>query len=162
MDLGKCSPVLFVKEIGISKSFYENVLGLQVELDFGKNVIFRNGFSIWEIREDHIIPSLLGPENLSDPRTNRFELYFETENLEEIYCSLGAAGIRFLHQLNEEPWGQKTIRFFDPDNHLIEIGESMRRFVTRFRDQGLTNDQISSRTSVPMQEVERLLKDIQG
>ncbi|RKX68718.1 hypothetical protein DRP43_05215, partial [candidate division TA06 bacterium] len=37
--------------------------------------------------------------------------------------------IEFLHEIHEEPWGQRTIRFFDPDNHLIEIGEPLPIFI---------------------------------
>ncbi len=157
MELKNCSPALFVNDIEISRNFYTGILGLTVELDFGKNVIFKNGFAIWEIRKDHIIPSTLGLEKISDGRYIRFELYFETDNLDEIFDNLKTKGVKFLHEVHEEPWGQHTIRFFDPDNHLIEIGESMKRFISRFHDQGLTPDQISGRTSVPVEEVRRLL-----
>jgi catechol 2,3-dioxygenase-like lactoylglutathione lyase family enzyme len=162
MDLKNCSTALFVKDIGVSKEFYTDILGLPVDLDFGKNVIFKNGLTIWEIRPDHIIPLKLGLDGISDPEINRFELYFETENLEEIFSSLKLKNVKFLHELNEEPWGQKTIRFFDPDMHLIEIGESMKQFVCRFYNQGLTVEQVSKRTSVPVEEVKRLVMNKSG
>jgi catechol 2,3-dioxygenase-like lactoylglutathione lyase family enzyme len=157
MDLSNCSTALFVKDIGISKDFYIGLLGMEVELDFGKNVIFRNGFAIWEIQKNHIIPANLGMEKLTDQSSNRFELYFETENLTEVFEILKSKNIKFLHEIHEEPWGQQTIRFFDPDNHLIEAGESLRQFVRRFYEQGLTFEQVSKRTSVPVDEVKRLI-----
>jgi catechol 2,3-dioxygenase-like lactoylglutathione lyase family enzyme len=158
MDLKNCTSVLFVKNIEISKKFYANIPGLSIDLDFGKNVIFKNGFAIWEIQKDNIIPVILGMERISQTPVNRFELYFETGNLNEIYQVLKSRDVEFLHEIHEEPWGQQTIRFFDPDNHLIEIGESMKDFVCRFYDQGLTAEQISKRTSVPVEEVVRLIK----
>ena len=130
------------------------------KVDFGKNVIFKSGFAIWEIQNHHIIPSTLGLEKINNTLFNRFELYFETENLPEIFELLKNRNVRFLHEIHEEPWGQHTIRFFDPDNHLIEIGESMRQFVCRFYDQGLTIEQVSKRTSVPADEIKRLIKKI--
>ena len=157
MDLKKCTSVLFVKDIELSKKFYTNIPGLSIELDFGKNVIFKNGFAIWEIQKSHIIPVILGMERISDTPVNRFELYFETENLPEIFQVLKSRDVTFLHEIHEEPWGQQTIRFFDPDNHLIEIGESMRDFVCRFYNKGLTAEQISERTSVPVEEVARII-----
>jgi catechol 2,3-dioxygenase-like lactoylglutathione lyase family enzyme len=157
MDLKNCSTALFVKNIEVSKMFYIDILGMTVDLDFGKNVIFKNGFAIWEIQDNHIIPSKLGLDKISDTKINRFELYFETKKLPEIYENLKKNNIKFLHEIHEEPWGQQTIRFFDPDNHLIEIGESMRQFVSRFYNQGLTVEQVSARTSVPVEEVKRLL-----
>jgi catechol 2,3-dioxygenase-like lactoylglutathione lyase family enzyme len=156
MDLKNGSTAIFVKDIEISKDFYSNILGLPVDLDFGKNVIFKSGFAIWEIQKDHIIPSKLGMENISNQAFNRFELYFETEKLPEIFESLKQKGINFLHEIHEEPWGQQTIRFFDPDSHLIEIGESMKQFVCRFYNQGLTVEQVSERTSVPVEQIKKL------
>ena len=157
MDLKTCSTALFVKDIETSKKFYIDLLGMLIDLDFGKNVIFKNGFAIWEIQNNHIIPKSLGLDRISDPKINRFELYFETENLSDILKTLKNKNVKFLHQIHEEPWGQQTIRFFDPDNHLIEIGESMRQFVSRFYNQGLTIEQVSKRTSVPMEDVKRLI-----
>ena len=58
---------------------------------------------------------------------------------------LTEAGVKFLHEINEEEWGQRTIRFFDPDNHLVEIGDTMRTFVLRLFKQGLTTSQISDK-----------------
>jgi catechol 2,3-dioxygenase-like lactoylglutathione lyase family enzyme len=157
MDLKTFSAALFVKDIKASKNFYIGILGLSVDLDFGKNVIFKNGFAIWEIQENHIIPKTLGMNKISDLKVNRFELYFETENLQDIFKTLKREEVPFLHEIHEEPWGQQTIRFFDPDNHLIEIGESMRQFVSRFYNQGLTIEQVSKRTSIPIEEIKRLL-----
>lgn len=157
MDLKSCSTSLFVKDIEISKDFYVNILKLSVDLDFGKNVIFKNGFSVWEIRDNHIIPTALGLERITNAEVNRFELYFETEHLTQLFETLKSRNVRFLHEIHEEIWGQRTIRFFDPDNHLIEIGESMKQFVSRFYKQGLTVEQVSERTFVPVEKIKRLL-----
>lgn len=159
MDLKASSTALFVKDIVTSKQFYIDLLGMSVDLELGKNVIFKNGFTIWEIQTNHIIPATLGLDKISDPKFNRFELYFETENLPEIFDTLKSKGVPFLHEIHEEPWGQQTIRFFDPDNHLIEIGESMQQFVCRFYNQGMTIKQVSKRRSVPIEEVKRLIKE---
>ena len=32
--------------------------------------------------------------------------------------------INYVHKLKEYPWGQKAIRIYDPDGHMIEIGET--------------------------------------
>ena len=153
------SIALFVKDIEISKDFYSTILQQQIELDFGKNVIYKAGFAIWEIRENHIIPNLIGVDKIRDYSVNRFELYFETENIVQDFKDLKSKNVLFLHEIHEELWGQQTIRFFDPDNHLIEIGESMKQFVNRFIEQGLTLEQVSARTFVPVEEVKRLINE---
>lgn len=157
MDLHNGTTALFVKDIEAAKDFYINVLHMQIDLDFGKNVIFKNGFTIWEIKDEHIIAKSIGLNKVKDTSVNRFEIYFETEDLEGTFEILKAKHVKFLHEINVEPWGQCTIRFFDPDNHLIEIGESMKQFVTRFYKQGLTVEQVSARTHVPIEEVIRLI-----
>ncbi|NCU32068.1 MAG: hypothetical protein EOM23_03850 [Candidatus Moranbacteria bacterium] len=48
--------------------------------------------------------------------------------IEEAFEKLKSDGVEFLHKIQEKPWGQKTIRFFDPDRHLIEIGEVLKMF----------------------------------
>lgn len=158
MNLKNCVPALFVKDIEVAKKFYSEILRLTIELDFGKNVVYSNGFAIWEVQKNHIIPSRLGLKNISDITAIRFELYFETETLEQDFEYLKNSNITFLNEIHEEPWGQRTIRFFDPDKHLIEIGESMGQFIFRFYDQGMTLEEINKKTSVPVKEISRLLK----
>ncbi|RPH32768.1 MAG: glyoxalase [Bacteroidales bacterium] len=156
MNLKNSSIAIFVKDIEVSKEFYHNLLGLEIEFDFGKNIIFKGGVAIWEINPNHIIPSKLG-DRCANASSNRFELYFETENLEEAYKSIKASNISFLHELHEENWGQRTIRFFDPDNHLIEIGESLRCFIKRMLDSGMTQEQVSAKTGVALVDFEKIL-----
>lgn len=157
MQLSNYSAALFVRDINVSRQFYTTILGFGIELDFGKNVILKSGLTLWEIQEKHIIPSKIGLDRTRNSASNRFEIYFETEDLEEVYLLLEKNKVEFLHTIHEEPWGQRTIRFFDPDNHLIEIGESMKQFVSRFYRQGLNEEEISKRTSVPVEEVRRLI-----
>jgi catechol 2,3-dioxygenase-like lactoylglutathione lyase family enzyme len=155
MKLKNSSTAIFVKKIEVSKAFYEDLLGLEIEFNFGKNIIFKGGIAIWEINPNHIIPSRLG-ENIN-VNSNRFELYFETDNLEEVFKPLKAAKINFLHEIHEESWGQQTIRFFDPDNHLIEIGESLRCFISRMLDSGMTKEQVSAKTGVALSDFDKIL-----
>lgn len=151
------STALFVKDIEISKRFYTEQLGQSIELDFGKNVILKNGITLWEIQSHHIIPQIIGNHAVSHPESNRFELYFETEELEATYERLTQAGVSFLHPIHEEPWGQRTFRLFDPDSHLIEIGEPLNVFVRRLHGEGMAADQISRKTGVPMDMVQAII-----
>lgn len=147
------STVLFVKDIEVSKEFYINFLNFSVEHDFGKNIIMSKGLTLWQIDPEHIISKQLETTNES----NRFELYFEAANIENISDTLKISGIKFLHILHKEPWGQRTIRFFDPDNHLIEIGEPMDVFVNNMHKTGLTPAQISVKSGIPIETIVGLI-----
>ena len=161
MDLRNFSAAIFVKDINLSRNFYTKVLGLEVDIDMGKNIIFKCGLTTWEINERHVIPALLGKDRISG-KSSRFELYFETEDIEEFYHQLRSTGIRFLHEIHEEPWGQRTIRFFDPDDHLIEVGESMESFIGRMYFEGMSIEEISAKTSVPLKNVTMFINKLHG
>ena len=42
--------VIFVEDISISKNFYQDIFGLEIEMDFGENVVFKKAFSIWQTK----------------------------------------------------------------------------------------------------------------
>jgi len=150
------SIVLFVKDLEKSKKFYTEVLGQEVEYDFGNNVGLKNGISLWKIMPDHVI-SLSG-KHKRIKATKAFEIYFETRNLESFQEIIAKQNLNILHDLMEEPWGQRTIRFYDPDNNLIEVGETLDTFVTRMAKSGMNPEEISAKTTIPVEIVKALLK----
>ncbi len=147
------SSVIFVENIEKSKRFYSDILRQEIEFDFGENVIYKSGFAIWKLKENHIINQKL--ETLS--QNNRLELYFEITDIEETQEHLEKNNINFFHKIQEEPWGQKTIRFFDPDNHLIEIGETLQTFIKRMYNSGMTIEQINVKSSVPAESIKKFI-----
>lgn len=149
------SSVLFVANIKKSKDFYTRLLGFTVEYDFGNNVGLSNGLSLWEIMPHHQIAQKL---NTAD-NSNRFELYFEHDNINEIFSILKDEGVTFFHEIHEESWGQRTLRFFDPDNHLIEVGEPLEVFIRRIYTSGLTIDQVAAKTGVPADSIQLIISN---
>lgn len=147
------SSVIFVKDIGVSKDFYTRLLGMKVEHDFGNNVILNDKLSLWCMNPNHQIARELPTAGNS----NRLELYFEHDQVDDVYKLLSDNGVRFLHAVHEEPWGQKTIRFFDPDHHLIEVGEPLEVFVGRMLKEGLSPEQVSEKSGIPVETVRQLL-----
>jgi len=149
------SLVIFVKDIEKSKDFYIQLLNQKIEHDFGKNVILKGGLTIWEIQHEHIISKQLETVNNS----NRFELYFETDLIDETFKKLKNAKVEFLHEIHEESWGQRTIRIFDIDKHLVEIGEPMETFVKNMSKQGLSSNQIAEKSGIPVETVNNILQN---
>lgn len=92
--------------------------------DFGNCMILKIGFLIWWIFSDYFIAGFLNKTHDDSGNTN-FELCFETDDLNEVAEGLEKYDIRYLHKMINERWGQKTIRFYDLWNGLIEIGEMM-------------------------------------
>jgi len=161
MKLKNCAFVLFVKDAKIARDFYEGLLGLKVKADFGGlNIIFREGFALWQIMEDNIILQKLGKENIFDNKlTSRTELSIETEDIEDVYLKMKNNGVKFLHEMNMEIWGQRNIRFYDPDGHLVEIGESEEVFVRRiYEEENRDMERTSKRTFISEKIINRILK----
>ena len=52
------------------------------------------------------------------------------------------------------------MRFYDPEDNLIEIGETIPCFVKRFKNQGMTESEVSERTSVPLEMVMKICQEV--
>ena len=132
-------PLITVSDITRSRNFYENLLNQTVKFDFGENITFQGDFSIH--LQSHF-------RNLIDNKEiktggNNFELYFEDDNIEEFAGRLRENNIRFLHDVREQPWRQKVIRFYDPDDNIIEIGESMEFLAYRLHKENMAIEKIA-------------------
>ena len=63
-----------------------------------------------------------------------------------------------VHPVKEHAWGQRVIRIYDPDRHIIEVGENMEAVCKRFLDSGMTPEQIAERMDVPVKYVKFCIK----
>ena len=149
----KFEGVLFaVRSMAVSRPFYETVLGRKVAMDLGTNLVFEGGPTLQEG-----FGQLVGfPEENTVYRAYNSELYFETTTLMEDAERIKAAGAEVLHEPKEYPWGQWTFRFFDPDGHLIELGEAMDYVASRFLAQGLSEEETAQRTQFPLEVVKMI------
>jgi catechol 2,3-dioxygenase-like lactoylglutathione lyase family enzyme len=136
----------FVKDIEISKAFYCKILKQEIATDFGNNISLKSGLTLWQIPEWHDLYKGFYTRR----STNKaMEIYFETTNIMDVVKQIEKNNISKQHELIEESWGQKTIRIFDPDNNLVEIGEKMEIFIKRMYTEGLSIEEINKKTGVP-------------
>jgi len=148
------SAVIIVKDIERSKKFYMELMDQTIKYDFGKNITFDSGFCIWELRDENIIKQKLDTLDCGNP----LELYFEDENIESVFSKLKENDVKFLHEIQEEPWGQRTIRFFDPDGHLLEVGEPLHIFVRNMYNKGMSLEDIVEKSGISVEHVKEFLK----
>lgn len=146
--------ILFVvKDIEISKTFYKELFGLEVVTDFGENVVLTEGLvlqerKLWETfleKEVHV-------------GGNDAELYFEENDIDAFLEKLEKSSfpIEYLNKCKEHDWGQRVIRIYDPDQHVIEIGESMEYVARRFLKAGMTIEQVAKKTQMPIPLIEEI------
>jgi catechol 2,3-dioxygenase-like lactoylglutathione lyase family enzyme len=150
------SAALFVRDIGESRRFYEDLLNQTVDIDFGPSVSYVGGFSLWQM--GHAGPLIFddAPEDMTALGRRNLELCFESGALDGVSERLARAGTTFVHPVREQPWGQRVLRVCDPDGHLVEIGESMSVVVRRLLDGGADVGAVASHTAMPLEFVQRI------
>ena len=150
------SSVLFVRDIQASRRFYEELLGQEVEMDFGANVGYKGGFAIWQV--DSAFEMIFARPSDAEARlgNDNFELYFESSDLDSVWTQLSRQEVELVHPLREQPWGQRVIRILDPDGHVVEIGEPMPFVIARFLAQGMTPEAVAERTLMPLEFVQQV------
>jgi len=151
------STLITVEDISSSRQFYEGLLGQKVKYDFGRDVVFKGDFSIH--LKSHFQTLLGDVSNYPVAgKANNGELYFEADDIESIYERLKQSAVEFIHGIQEQPWGQRVMRLYDLDGHIIEIGETMEAVILRFHSQGFSLEDIVEKSSMPREFVEQVIE----
>ena len=157
MSIRYHSAVLITDNLESLKEFYTIVLGQTIEHDFGGCVIFNSGLSIWRMESDYALAKALG-KDYRPGKNKGLELCFETDHFSVEVPKLKATGIELIHDVAEEQWGQQTVRFYDPDGNIVELGESMPGFCKRLFRSGLSIAEVSQKTGITQKLVKEYLK----
>jgi len=148
------NPLLAVTDMERAITFYERVLGLQVILDFGANKTLTGGLCLQTLET---WTDFIGGKAVSFG-SNDAELYFEEDRFDEFAAKLEALDVRYVHPVKEHSWGQRVVRFYDPDGHIIEVGENMKAVCRRFLEAGMTPEQAAKRMDVPLGYVQECMQ----
>ncbi|MBZ9570801.1 glyoxalase/bleomycin resistance/dioxygenase family protein [Methanobrevibacter sp. TMH8] len=146
--------LIVVRDMEQSRSFYENLLDQEAIMDLGANVAY-DGFSLQTL--EYWVDFIDKVENDIDfLKNNNSELYFEIDDYDtfiEKFNNYNDFEVEIVHKTKEFPWGQRVIRFYDPDNHMIEVGESMDSVVKKFFNNGMSIEEIVEKTGFPVEFV---------
>ncbi len=149
--------LIVVTDIELSKAFYCDLFGLTVVTDFGGNVILTEGLVlqervIWEKFTDKKVV----------PYGNDAELYFEENDMDSFIEKLNQYPyeIVYVNPLMEHDWGQRVIRIYDPDGHIIEVGESLEYVAKRYLKSGMSVEETALKTQLPQAQVELIAEGL--
>ena len=120
--------VISVSDIEAAKKFYKDLFGLKIYQDYGKNIAFTCGLALQQ--DFDWLVNL--PKEKVLKKSNNVEIAFEER-------------------------GQRVIRFYDLDGHIIEVGESMKIVIQRFLSTGMTMEEISSKMDASIEDLTKLL-----
>ena len=146
--------MLAVTDMDKSVEFYKRIFGLRVVTDFGANKTLTGGLVL---QTEETYRAFIGRDDISFGG-NSFEIYFEEEDFDGFVEKLGKCEVEYVHPVKEHSWGQRVVRFYDPDRHIIEVGENIRSVCKRFSEGGMTPEQIARRMDVPLKFVKSCMK----
>lgn len=154
------SVVLISSDLQKSKRFYQDLFGLEAELEIEGLITFKEGISLW--LQSIASELMYKGADISPPQEKPgVEIYFETDDIDGFFEMINAKSVRLLHQVQSSPWQQRTVRFFDPDGHLIEVGESMEEVIRRIAGEGHTPEEVAALTFMPVDIIKAILSSHQ-
>lgn len=149
-------PLIVVSDMKKSKLFYSEVLGLDVILDFGANVTLTGGVVLQT--KDSWTGLIHKSKNEIFFGGNDSELYFEEDDFDNFILKLRQIpDICYVHPVIEHSLGQRVVRFYDPDKHIIEVGENLNKVVRKFLNKGMSIENIATKMDVSIDYVKSCL-----
>ena len=114
--------LIVVSDIERSRKYYHDLFGLEMILDNDGNMILTEGLVLQDaaVWKNFLVKDII-------PRNNASELYFEEKDIEGFIRKLDELYPEtvYVNPLMTHSWGQKVVRFYDPDGNLIEVGTPM-------------------------------------
>ncbi|MFR8028498.1 VOC family protein [Eisenbergiella massiliensis] len=145
-----------VSDIDAARNFYEDLFGLEVFQNYGKNIAFACGLALQQ--DFDWLVNL--PKEKVLKKSNNAEIVFEEQDFDGFLNKLKEyPDIEYLGEVIEHSWGQRVIRFYDPDGHIIEVGEDMKIVIKRFLASGMTMEEVSVKTDASIEDLTKLLNN---
>ena len=129
--------LLSVADITAARKFYEDLFGLELFQDYGRNISFTCGLALQQ-DFDWLVHL---PKERIGKKSNNMEICFEEPDFDGFLEKLKKyPDLEFLGDVVEHDWGQRVVRFYDLDGHIIEVGEDMKMVIKRFLASGMNMD----------------------
>ena len=108
--------LIIVKNCNEALKFYQDLFGFELIRDHDGNM------ELLYLQEKKYWERFTGRRVI--PQSNHTELYFEEPEIERFVKKLEMLypDIEYVNRLMTHSWGQRVVRFYDPDGNLIEVG----------------------------------------
>lgn len=120
--------ILIVEDLDRTLRFYTEVLGLSLGHRSGDYVQLATGATRLGFYTRDAMAKTLGlslqPPDQSAPG---FEIGFKVPDVDSAFAELVSKGASSVTPPITRPWGQRTAYIRDPDGHLIELAEDLRK-----------------------------------
>jgi lactoylglutathione lyase len=120
--------ILVTDDYAKSKTFYTNVLDFEIVREVAEEEFcqFKLDNCFVAIYGRSFVAKLVGRERVGTAASAIYS-FGESEDLDSTYQQLSAKGVQFIQKPTIQPWGQKTAYFSDPDGHIWEIQQWVKK-----------------------------------
>jgi lactoylglutathione lyase len=120
--------ILFVADLQRSRVFYHEVLGLDVQFEDAESVGFKvEGLAFIVLQVDRARVQLQGQPTATPSAGATAFLATFTGDVDALHANLLERGVPFFQRPTDQPWGMRTAYFKDPDGHVWEIAQPIKR-----------------------------------
>ena len=111
--------LIVVKDCKKALKFYQDMFGFELIRDNDGNMELSENLYL---QEEKYWERFTGRRVI--PQNNHTELYFEEPEIERFVKKLERLypDTEYVNPLMTHSWGQRVVRFYDPDGNLIEVG----------------------------------------
>ena len=111
--------LIVVKDCNEALKFYQDMFGFELIRDNDGHMELSGNLYL---QEESYWERFTGRRVI--PQCNHTELYFEEPEIDSFVKKLGMLfpDIEYVNRLMTHSWGQRGVRFYDPDGNLIEVG----------------------------------------
>lgn len=149
----KCM-LISVADINAARKFYEDLFRLEIFQDYGRNIAFTCGLALQQ--DFDWLVNL--PKEKVLKKSNNAEIVFEEQDFDGFLNKLKEyPDIEYLGEVLEHSWGQRVIRFYDLDGHIIEVGEDMKMVIKRFLASGMNMEEIAVKMDASVEDLIKLM-----
>ena len=149
--------LIAVSDMKRARALYEGLMGCEVAMDLGVHVAYKDG--IFLQTKESWTEFIERDASAISFGANDAELYFDEHDMDSFLQRLEAFGVELVHPLKEHGWGQRVVRFYDTDRHIIEVGEHLGDVARRFFAQGMTREETAKRMDVPLEMLDAFLAE---
>ena len=117
---------LFAEDLAPVKSFYQDVLGLQVLFDGESQAVFKFQNLVLNLTGASDPLKLIAPAAVASREAGpRFQLVIEVADVDAACAELARHGVKLLNGPEDRPWGVRTASFTDPAGHVWEVAQDL-------------------------------------
>lgn len=117
---------LFAEDLARTKSFYQEVFGLQLLFESENQAVFKFANLVVNLTDAADPLELIAPAAVASPDAGtRSQLVIQVDDVDAACTELTRHGVTLLNGPQDRPWGVRTASFADPAGHIWEVAQDL-------------------------------------